>query len=181
LAHRHEDAETAPFLTELRARWPSGADVRNVAVGPLGPDDAKRLALSLLGPSEESDQLADVVARESMGNPFFADELARGGASRLTPGKDARVTIEQVLADRVAELPEDARRLLEIVAVGGRPLPVSMLSEAAGIESAEDAVAILAARRFVRPGLRAGREVAEPIHDRIRETIASQLSPDLLP
>ena len=47
--HRAEEAETSPFLTDLRARWPADAEVHELTVGPLGGDDARRLALSLLG------------------------------------------------------------------------------------------------------------------------------------
>jgi tetratricopeptide (TPR) repeat protein len=178
LTHREEDARSAPFLTELRSRWPSGADMRDVSIGPLEAADARRLAVSLLGSGHEG--LADAVARESAGNPFLVEELAREATGRLLASRDARVTIEQVVGDRLAQLPDEARRLVEIVAVGGRPLPLSTLGAAAGIGSAEEAIALLAARRFVRPGLRDGREVAEPIHARIGETIVASLPAEAL-
>jgi eukaryotic-like serine/threonine-protein kinase len=173
LTHREEDARTAPFLTELRERWPSGADVRDVAIGPLQAPDARRLAVSLLGAEHEG--LADAVARESAGSPFLIEELARDTTGRLLASRGAGVTIEQVVGDRLGQLPEEVRRLAEIVAVGGRPLPLTTLLAAAGLESADDAIALLAARHLVRPGLRDGRDVAEPIHDRIRETIVALL------
>jgi hypothetical protein len=66
--------------------------------------------------------------------------------------------------------------VVEIVAVGGHPLPQSIVGDAAGIASTEDVLALLSLRRFVRMGLRDGREVVEPIHDRIRETIVAGLS-----
>ena len=173
VTHREEDARTALFLTELRSRWPSGADIRNVAIGPLEPEHAHQLAFSLLG--SEYEGLADAVARESGGNPFLIEELARNATGRLLVTRDARITIEQVVGDRLAQLPDEARRLVEIIAVGGRPLPLSTLGAAASVHSAEDAIALLAAQRFVRPRLHDGREVAELIHDRIRETIVASL------
>ena len=66
--------------------------------------------------------------------------------------------------------------MAELVAVGGRPLPLSAVGDAAGIASTDDVLALLSLRRFVRMGLRDGREIVEPIHDRIRETIVAQLS-----
>ena len=86
------------------------------------------------------------------------------------------LTLENLVGERVARLPADARRLLEAVAVGGRPLPVSTVSAASDThESANQLVALLRARRFVRAGLRDGREVVEMSHDRIRETIVAHL------
>jgi hypothetical protein len=175
LGYREEDSAT-PFLAELRARWPAGADVRDVAVGPLDAEGATALASSLIGPGALHDKLADAVAREAAGSPFLIEELTRESASRLL-ATEARVTIDDVVADRLAQLPDDARRLVEIVAVGGRPLPIAMLGDAAEVASVDDLVALLASRRFVRSGLRDGREVAEPIHERIRETIVAQLAP----
>jgi eukaryotic-like serine/threonine-protein kinase len=74
------------------------------------------------------------------------------------------------------QLPDDARRLVEMVALAGRPLPIAMLAEAARIEAIDEPIGALVARRFVRSGLRDGREVVEPVHDRIRETIVGWLT-----
>ena len=176
LACREEDAQTATFVTELRVRWPSGAEVRDMTIGPLDSDDAARLALSLIGSSADSAQrVAAAVARESGGSPFLVEEIARSAADRLLADADAPVTLEQVIGERLANLPEDARRLVEIIAVGGAPMPVSTVGAAAGIDVSEDVVALLCASRFVRTGLRDGREVVEPVHDRVRETIVAQL------
>jgi serine/threonine protein kinase len=181
LAHREEDCETAAFLAELRSRWPSGAEVRDVVVGPLDSEEARRLSLALLGDeSPSAHAMAAAVARESGGSPFLVEELAREATGRLLVSDDARVTIEEVVEERLARLPAQARRLVEIIAVEGRPLPLSTLGAAATIDSVDDDIAMLAARRFVRPGLRDGCEVAEPIHDRIRETIVASLPAEVL-
>ncbi len=181
LAHREEDTSTAPFLTELRARWPAGADARDVTVGPLDAEGTRRLALALLGAEGRAEEdVVDAVARESGGNPFLLEELAREAPARFLAAHGARVTLEQVVDARLAELPEDARRLLEVVAVAGRPLPLSLLGEASERDAVEDLVSLLAAKRFVRPRLRDGREVAEPIHDRVRETIVALLPDEVV-
>ncbi len=55
-------------------------------------------------------------------------------------------------------------------------MPVSVVAAAAGAEEAiNETVGLLSARRFLRTGLRDGRDVVETTHDRIRETIAAQL------
>jgi tetratricopeptide (TPR) repeat protein len=51
-------------------------------------------------------------------------------------------------------------------------------ADAAGVHDAvEEVIGLVRARRFVRTGIRDGREVVETIHDRIREMILAQLSP----
>ena len=180
LAHREEDARTAPFLGELEKRWPGAAESLDVPVGPLELPQAKRLALALLGSNDASAQeMAEAVALESEGSPFLVEELARSSTRELLTA-DARVTLEDVVARRLAELPQAARKVVEMVAVGGRPLPVSTLGAAANVDSIDDTVAFLVRRRFVRSGMRDGHEIVEPVHDRIRETIVFHLGSSVI-
>ncbi len=188
MTYRDEDAGSNPFLLEISALWPAGADVREHPVGPLQPDEARRLALALLGARDGgSEPLADAVARESGGSPFLVEELARDAGSgswlRATDPDTAAppLTLEQIIRGRLERLTPDARRFAEIIAVGGRPLPVSVVRDAASSGPAVDPlIGELRAERFVRSGFREGHEVIEPSHDRIRETIVSSLSPAAL-
>ncbi|MGO9838799.1 MAG: serine/threonine-protein kinase PknK [Polyangiaceae bacterium] len=179
LAYRAEDAHTAPFLTELYSRWPSGASTHDIDVGPLEADDARRLALALLASNDDAARkMAEAIGRESDGSPFLVEELARSAAGKHHDASDAKVTLDQMVAERLARLPEEARRLVEVIAVGGRPLPVSTVCGAAQLAASDELVDLLQRRHFVRRGMSGGREVVEAIHDRIRETIVAQLSPD---
>jgi serine/threonine protein kinase/tetratricopeptide (TPR) repeat protein len=176
LAHREESEQTAAFLSELRLRWPSRAAVHEVSVGALADEDARRLSLAILGSDgAEAQRVAEAAARESGGSPFLLEELTRSTSGRLAVARGTGVTLEHMVAERLAGLPADARHLMELVAVGGRPLPVSTLADAAGLADTEEILSTLSMRRFVRTGLRDGREVVEPIHDRIRETIVALL------
>jgi serine/threonine protein kinase/tetratricopeptide (TPR) repeat protein len=185
--HRAEDDATSVFLADLRQRWPADAEVRDLTVGPLEVEDAKRMALGLLGSdSHSAKQTADEIARESGGSPFLLEELARAASAyhRMARGESllgprSSVSLEQMLSDRASRLPEDARRFLELVAVGGRPLPVTTISAAAKAgDSTGRIVAILRSRRFVRSSLRDGCDVIEASHGRIRETIFAGLAAD---
>ena len=184
---REEEEQTSPFLSELKARCPQHADMRDLLVGPLEYAEARQLAIRLLGSNDDSARaMADAIARESGGNPFLIEELARGVASQARMLGQAAVAVghgalEQLVRERLAQLPDDARRCLEVIAVSGRPVPVAIASEAADIGEALGGVfALLRTRRFVRAGIRAGREVIEVLHERIRETIVAQLAPAIV-
>ncbi len=177
LAHREEDAQTAPFLREVRTRWPLGAEARDVSVGPLDLVDMRRLSLAIIGSSDEAsaEPIAAAAARESGGSPLLVEELTRSSMGRRSTDPSAQLTLEQMVGERLRDLPDDARCVAELVAIGGRPLPWSVVGEAAGIVLTDDMVALLCTRRILRSGLRNGREVVEPLHDRIREAIVALL------
>jgi hypothetical protein len=184
MTYRDDEAKTSPFLVEMHDRWPGGAEKRDVPVGPLELEQARRLALTLLQGSDEATQrTARAVARESRGSPFLIEELARSnrGVTSTSSATLAVLSLDQMVAQRLERLPEPARRLVEVIAVGGRPLPISVVARASGAGGeAERLVALARTARFARVGLRGGRDVVETTHDRIRETIVAQLSPGAL-
>jgi len=78
MTFRDEEAKTSPFLIDMRDRWPAAAGSRDVAVGPLNAEDARRLATTLLDATDEmARRTARAVARESRGSPFLIEELVR--------------------------------------------------------------------------------------------------------
>ena len=180
MTHREKEAEGSPFLKAMREGWPEGADVRDIAVGPLDLADATRLALALLDRTDEiAQRTARAAARESRGSPFLVEELVRHNVN-LTNRDDGStldaLTLVQMVAQRLDRLPEEARRLLEIVAVGGRPLPVSVVAQASGTGGdVEKAIAAGRRRRLLRAGLRDGCEIVETSHDGFRQAIVAQL------
>jgi hypothetical protein len=186
MAHRDgEAAKSSPFLKEIAERWPAGAESEEIAVGPLDAADAQIMALALLGSFDPASQrTARAVARESLGNPFLIEELARsnmGVHGRPDGATLAVLTLDQMVSQRLERLPASARLLLEIVAVGGRPLPLQVLATASEMsDGLEDALALSRAKRFVRAGLRDRQETVETSHDRFRETIVAQLAPSVL-
>ncbi len=193
--YRSEETETSPFFKRFNTFQDSSepADVRELVVGELADSDARDLAHKLLGedPSAQSDR-ADAIARVSGGNPFFIDELVRysqagvefpecdPSARRLSAGADRGTALEDVIRSRLDRLPEAARRLLEVLAVAGQPLQAAVAGSAAELTDEEDLVGLLRARHLVRThGAREGNEI-EPYHDRIRETVVADLSPEIL-
>jgi eukaryotic-like serine/threonine-protein kinase len=173
VCYRGEEAATSPLLQKLLTR-PEAADARRLAVEELPPSEARELALALLGtnPSVLLSQ-ADVIVRESAGNPFFIDGLARFG------GLGETTTIDDMVRARVLQLPEPARHLLEFVVVAGQPLDAEV-AEYAADAGETNALTVLRAGHLVRLRVRAERREIETYHDRIREAVVAQLSPDTL-
>ncbi len=172
--YRSEEAATSPLLKRLLAR-PEAVDVRQVAVEELEPSEARELVLALadaeaiISPSQ-----AETIAREAAGNPFFINELARFG--RL----GSAATLDELVRARVRDLPPKARRLLEVVAVAGRPVEAEVAARAAGAAEGEDALPALRAGHLVRARGTAERQEIESYHDRIREAVVAQIPSDAL-
>jgi serine/threonine protein kinase len=187
LTNRDNQIHSSPFLKELHERWPGAAESRDVDVGPLAPADAQQLARTLLEANDERAlKTARAVARESRGTPFLIEELVRsnrGESSRGDPTAPsltlAVLSLEQMVGERLERLTDGARLLLELVAVGGRPVPVSLVAQASSIGAGlEEAINLGRSRRLLRTGLRDGRDVIETTNDRFCEIIVAQLSAD---
>ncbi|HEX3769345.1 MAG TPA: AAA family ATPase, partial [Polyangiaceae bacterium] len=175
----------SPFLVEMRAVRHGGDEMLDVTLDPLGPDEARRLALALMDrPQDDEDPaaraIADAVARESRGNPFLVEELVRGNRDLDVSGAVSlsAVTLERMVGERLERLPEEARRAVEVIAVAGHPISVPVVAIASGVEgSIEETLVLLGTRRFTRGGRREGRDVVEMANARIGEAIVEQLPP----
>jgi hypothetical protein len=174
---RSEDFGASPFLRELRVQLAAQrSDVRELEVGPLEPDRALGLALALLDSPEAGPALAQRIAQESAGSPFFIDELTRH-VSEGEGREPGLVSLEEVLRARVRRLPQDSARLLSAVAVAGRPLSLQVATRAAEVYE-PSAIAVLKAGNLIRTRGSADATVVECYHDRIRESAVSLLPPD---
>jgi tetratricopeptide (TPR) repeat protein len=174
LSYRTEEAETSALLKTLlpalRAHA-AGRSMVEIDVGELSFADARRLALQLVEDTPGAMTHADAIARESRGSPFFVQELARRVAEsgELLP-------LDQILQARVAQLPPDARELLELVALTGQPLDLDVASSAAAtpVDSLA-ALRHLRVQRLVRTHGAADAIALESYHDRIREAVVAAL------
>ncbi len=150
---------------------------RVVEVGPLDDRAAVALAAEQLGDDAASRALAERIAREAGGSPLFVLELARymhGRSLDEVHGKG----LDEVLFERVEGLGEEARALVEVVAVAGEPLSLRAAGLAAGLsgETLGRQLAALRAQRFVRAAGGRADDQVEPYHDRVREAIVSRLA-----
>ncbi len=144
-AYRSEYATTSPCLRTLLGAWSDrgdGADRRELIVEPMRPAESTELALRLLGRDDaEARELAETAARESGGNPYFILELVEQAAVPADvgglAGASGRIDFDEILWRRIERLPEASRRLLEAIAVAGRPITLRCASRAAAEGGAE--------------------------------------------
>jgi eukaryotic-like serine/threonine-protein kinase len=149
-------------------------DVRRVELGGLGPEDSHALA-RLLSHNLAVGVDAAQIAREAEGHPLFLHELVRHAA---LVGGPAAVRLEQALLARVDGLELEARRLLEVLAIAGGPLPLKVASAAAELDPAAGArlASVLRVAMLARsPGQRA-QDLIEPYHDRVRAAVAGRVT-----
>ena len=182
----------------------SWLDVRELSVDPLDLNEARALATALLGEaclSSGREEVIEAIARESAGNPFFVAELVRHvqsddvvtgtGWSRpgpspfqnasASPSPATAIALDDVLWARIRRLPEEARRVLEIIAVSGQPLGLEPISRCADLEQDERvSLALLLSARLIRSTGRVGSDEIETYHDRIRETVVARLEPAVM-
>lgn len=174
-AYRSEDADTSPLVTALRDLG-AGEDapyVCEVPVAELPVQAVRELATSLLGTTDEG--TIETLSREAGGSPLFLRQLAALGAGGGALG------LSEVVLRRMKALPDDARRLLEVLAVFGKPMELGLAMLAAGLEHDADAVLRkLQAESLARSRSRNGRSEIEVYHDRIREVVSTSLPADQL-
>ncbi|WP_163506237.1 helix-turn-helix transcriptional regulator [Fodinicola acaciae] len=151
------------LLTELGRR----ADVLRVDLHPLARQHVAAL-LSAIGGRTPDPVWTSRIHRRSGGNPLFVEALNAAGEAAAT-------SLSGLLLDRVAELPEPARRLLPVVAVAGTEVSDTLLQTVTDLpeDSLQDALRALVERDqlVVRADGYAIR------HDLIREVVYQSLLP----
>jgi serine/threonine protein kinase/tetratricopeptide (TPR) repeat protein len=180
---RAENRETSLCLRALDTAYTTGQhhpDRAEIAVDSLEEADATRLALMLLDRDDDAAQsLAAKIARESRGWPFFVWELAQHVQDDPDIANQS-LELDEVIWARVNRLPDDAKRLLELVAVSGRPITASVAYQALGAaEKGRSFLAQLRTSNFVRTTEAEDADtIVETYHDRVRESVVDHLDRD---
>lgn len=175
LSHRAlADTTEAEFeRLERTVRANRQAAMQRMVLGPLSRAAATLLAQGLLRDVQAPDGLAQSVADEAQGSPFFIAELVRFLRQAGTGARPPRISVRDALNARLARLDARSRDLLDLVALSGRPVPVDVIERALGTSSASRAdFAALRAEQLVRPS---SERAYECFHDRIRVALVEQL------
>lgn len=176
-AFRAEDAQRSPLLNELRDHHLPLSGVKHIVdveVGTLTDDDARTLAAALLGPQHTEATVA-LLVKEAAGSPFFIRELATYLRTRNV--HDAhKLQLTTVIKARVDALSSDARTLMDLLAVAGRPEARDVLLRASGLgASMFRTTQVLETQSLLCSTGTQAHDKLEPYHDRIRETLYQAL------
>jgi DNA-binding CsgD family transcriptional regulator len=142
-------AEKIALVFATRALSDALAGLPDLRVEPLGRRDARALLESVL-PARLDERVLERIVAETRGNPLALLELPRGlsppqlaGGFGLPAAVPLSASIEEGYTQRLARLPQDARRLLLVAAADpvGDPALVWRAAERLGIaQSAADTV-----------------------------------------
>ncbi len=187
--------EQVPSVDRLASR----ASV--IAMGRLGAEEVHALVRDVLTTDEAADELAQLLAEQSEGNPYFVGEylrtavacrmleLGEEGAWRLSTAKDGAgvstigqlplpTVLRELLGLRLRDLQDQARAFLAAAAVLGRSFDpevcrrVAELSEAEALEAERELMARQIVCRMPKGKLRFD-------HEKIREIQYTELPEEL--
>ena len=187
LAYRDEDWANSPVLRGVRKLAPPhvpGLQSRDVALTGMSDADCRALAQAMIGEAEDEERM-DLVAREAQGSPLFVIELVRyrDGRGAATPGSASsrQVSLDYVLGARVANLSPPAQKLLQVIAVAGRPIAQGLAVLAAELQREARAILLrLRSTHFVRTAGDDEGDSVETFHNRVRELVIRGLAPEAL-
>ena len=173
-----EEAASGRLPGALRSVEDVPGDLRTLSVLGLPAEEARGLAAHLLGTDDAGSEVGAIVA-EAGGHPMFIAELVRH-VSSAAARKDVR--LDDALWSRIGMVDPAARRLLEVVAVAGEPLPQKVAMQAAALDGADlgRATGVLRVAALTRTGGARGGDAIECYHDRIREAVVARLDAETL-
>lgn len=144
------------------------------------PDEARDLAARLVRESGggRSELDPDLIARAADGHPLFLDALVRHAASGGN-SSPPRISLDDVLWARIAPLPSDARRVLELVAVASGRIAQEAVGVAASLPFSvlSDHVALLRTSHLLATSGDRPRDQVAPYHDQIRRAVLARVAP----
>jgi eukaryotic-like serine/threonine-protein kinase len=182
-SYRADEEASSPFLrTFLDGRQ----SMRELRLGHLTNDESRQLVAELLEsvPTATTD-MANLIADESGGSPFFIDELVRTlrladestvreAARRGSGDSDAReLNVRDLLRLRLARLDVESHTVLQLVSVNRRPTSAAVLRRALTAVDYESAVARLLSEHLVRTRETAQGEELEIYHDRLADAVVA--------
>ena len=139
------------YRPEYSHQWNSKTYYIQLRLDPLGKESAEEMLSALLGDGTELAPLKRLIVEKTEGNPFFMEETVQvlfdenalvrdGGAVKLTRSlAELKIppTVQAILAARIDRLPQDAKDLLQTLAVIGREFPLSLIRAVVSIPDDE--------------------------------------------
>ncbi|MEM9458940.1 MAG: protein kinase [Myxococcota bacterium] len=159
--------------TLLSSKYLTGPSARILGLDALPFEDARAMAEALL-PAEKIVEVqavearAEAIAMRAKGSPFFISQLVRGRDSSIL---DSDSDLDRIVVQNLHMLDDEARRLLEVVAVFGGPLSAEVAVEVSECVQSEATRADLERRGLLVRASVGGQARLEVAHDRVRENL----------
>ncbi|HEY5925837.1 MAG TPA: protein kinase [Kofleriaceae bacterium] len=144
--------------------------ITRLQLAPLNVAEAVEL-VTRTAPERAAESL-DLIAGTG-GHPMFLRELLRHDS--LLRG----TRLDDAIWARITRMHLSARRILELIAIAGRPLPQGMVAEVLDLDPRRAAkwFGTLRAASLVRTGGNRAGDPIEPYHDRVRAAVAARIAP----
>ncbi|MDH3485823.1 MAG: protein kinase [Myxococcales bacterium] len=153
----------------------SGFTALDLNLGSLSRAEMSRLISEVMEGAPT--RVISTITRESRGNPFLALQIAQhvqDQASEWIPHRS--MSLADVLRERLADLGEDARRILEACCIATRPVTLATLATAMNVAApARAAQELLGAGRLIEQVPLGPMMPLVPYHDGIREALVANL------
>lgn len=181
-SYRSDEVETSTCLQQLVPVQPDTATQFKrfeLDLKPLRDADIERLCMQRLGSTVASAALTKRIVAEAHGDPFLASQLTALAQAMSDRGQVelSALSVEELVVRASALLPDQARALLRVLAIAGRPLvPQLALSASGVVREGRSHIHALQGMRLVRTRIVAGVRLLEVYHDRVREAISASLS-----
>ena len=175
---RSDEMEQSRFLQHydtLRERSSETPELAQIEVGKLTVSESQQLIVNA-APfyMQEQDPIVEEIIAEAAGNPYLTLQLIE--SLHLDEDKVTYRTLHDVIATKLAGLPDLADGLLKLLTVFGRDISMSELAEAAGSYSTTiSTLTRMRSEQLVRWLSEDAEPVLDIYHDKIRESVLAQI------
>jgi tetratricopeptide (TPR) repeat protein len=190
-AYREIELDRAHLLASALVEWNRERLGTRVALGRLSRSDTATFLATLFGVASVSDDLVDVLFRETEGNPFFIEEVVKslieqgqiyredgGWGRKETHELTVPQSVKEAIGRRLNRLSEVAVDVLRTAAALGKNFVFRELAGAspANEDALLDALDEASGAQLIRaaPG---AEETFAFTHDKIREVLYEELNP----
>ncbi len=173
-ALRKDEGQASPCRERL-FRSPSPSGISQILLEPLLPFESRELAAQLAGAFASS---VEQIVNESGGNPFFIEQIAQTFQEEPRAGGTVDHDIDMLVRRSVNSMPDPAQRLLEAVALSGRPITYANACAAAQIDGSDPKIMLsLRFAHLARTVSSGPRARIDTYHDRVRERVIQSIPP----
>jgi class 3 adenylate cyclase/tetratricopeptide (TPR) repeat protein len=138
------------YRPEYRHEWVNRPHYTQVRLDPLGSESAAQMLDALLGSQPELGRVKGTIIEKTGGNPFFIEELVRALFEQRVLLRNGVVSlgkpltaitipfnVQGILASRVDRLPVAEKELLQVLAILGDGVPLSLVKHVAAAREDE--------------------------------------------